>query len=630
MDQDARERIPAPESWRDYLRLAWETTDVLRWAWEVMPPDSRRRTRALLAAEVLSTFAFLLLPRLLADIIPMVRESGLRVAAGIGALGACLIFRQMVKFWHQTNREWILGLNWGALDDRITREFFGKSVGQHIQESSRLAVSNIDKGRWRLLEMQGMLFFEGISALVELVLSYVLLWTLSPAAGGGMTAVISLYLAWTLYLNRKVYEVCTPIEADFRALNRYRVERWEKAERVKISCREEHERQFTNEWYDRVIGRDRDFWLWFTKQNFFRSLGGIVGFALVMLYGVFQVRSGAWHEALLLPLFIWSLQVVENIWRVGHIEHQLNWNGPSVRSMIEALNIPPDVVSGPTVLPPDEPVSLEFRNVSHSYRPEQGGDPVPVLANVSFRFGPGEKVALLGGSGAGKTTLMRLALRFMDPAEGGVFVCGCDLRGVDLPSWLGRVGYIPQKDLIFDGTLRDNLLYGLPPEERARVTDAEIWAVMDLLKVNFGKRLTHGLETKVGRHGLQLSGGQAQRLMIGAAVLKRPTFMVVDEATSSLDSTTEKEVRAGLRAVMDQGVGALIVAHRLSTVRHCDRFVVLRAADTLPEAVPQIEAEAGSFEELYSVSLTFRRLADDQEVQIGRTMIGFGSANLVG
>jgi ABC-type multidrug transport system fused ATPase/permease subunit len=140
---------------------------------------------------------------------------------------------------------------------------------------------------------------------------------------------------------------------------------------------------------------------------------------------------------------------------------------------------------------------------------------------------------------------------------------------------------------------------------------------MRLLQIDFGKRLTHGLDTLVGKDGMKLSGGQAQRLMIGAAVIKDPIFMVIDEATSSLDSQTEKLVQEGLETILDGPIGALIIAHRLSSVRSlCTRFLVLRPLEDVPEGGSQIEADASSFEELYACSPTFRQLADAQHLKI--------------
>jgi ABC-type multidrug transport system fused ATPase/permease subunit len=508
------------------------------------------------------------------------------------------------------------------LDDRITELFFEKSVGQHIHEGTTLAVSNIDKGRWRLLDMQGMMLFEGIPSITQLIVAYVFLCCLSWVAGAVMGIVIFTYLCWSIYLNFRVNQVCTPIDKEFRALNRRRVERWERVERVKVSGKEDEETAEMSGIFDGVITRDRSFWLWFIKQAHIRGLFNATGLGIIMGWGAWLVWTHKWQIGLLYPLYAWSARVSENIWRIGAIEHQINWNLPSVKSMIEALRIPPAITDSTQAVVLDHTVThkIAFADVSHTYPAEvkKTAEAPPALLRVSFTIEPGEKVALLGASGAGKTTVMRKLLRFDDPTSGSVLVDSIDLRTIRQASWRKGIGYIPQQSQVFDGTIRYNLTYRLTTEERTRITDAELWKLMQLLQIDFKDRLTHGLDTVVGKNGIKLSGGQAQRLMIGAAVIRRPWLLVIDEATSSLDSVTEHEVQAGLATVLSgSATSALIVAHRLSTVRHlCTKFVVLKAANEVQNAESQVEATASSFEDLYRESATFRRLADYQGVAV--------------
>ena len=223
---------------------------------------------------------------------------------------------------------------------------------------------------------------------------------------------------------------------------------------------------------------------------------------------------------------------------------------------------------------------IEFQNVGYHYDHQAADkDPIPTLEDISFTIEPGEKVALIGPSGVGKSTIMKLLLRYMEPTEGRILIDGVDLRKLDLQSWLLNIGYVAQQFEVFNGTIRYNLTYGLTEERKKTVTDDEIWAVMRTLQIDFGDRLVDGLETRIGYNGIKLSGGQNQRLMIGSAALKEPKFMIIDEATSSLDATTERLVQDGLEKVLDQ-CGALIVTHRLNTVRRiCDRFILMDRRD---------------------------------------------------
>ncbi|HTS17099.1 MAG TPA: ABC transporter ATP-binding protein [Verrucomicrobiae bacterium] len=620
---EEQERKPVA-SLREYLDNAREAGSIFRWIWrEVTTPQSRRKLYRMFGGLVVVIILQTIQPGAVAYIFNgLTSRNGKMIYGGLGVFFACLVIQKLADRYQESAREWVLGLHWGRLDDRITELFFEKSVGQHIHEGTTLAVSNIDKGRWRLLDMQGMLLFEGIPSITQLIVAYVFLCFLNWFAGLVMGLVILTYLCWSMYLNFRVNQVCTPIDKEFRALNRRRVERWERVERVKISGKEQEETREMSGIFDEVIARDRHFWLWFIKQAHIRGLVNAGGLVTIMAWGAWLVWSGKWQIGLLYPLYAWTSRVSENIWRIGAIEHHINWNLPSVKSMITALRIPPAITdsSEAVVLDHTVPHRIEFAQVSHTYPADmkKTAEAPAALIRVNFTVEPGEKVALLGASGAGKTTVMRKLLRFDDPTSGGVLVDGIDLRTIHQASWRRGIGYIPQQAQVFDGTIRYNLTYRLGAGERARITDAELWNLMQLLQIDFKDRLTHGLDTVVGKNGIKLSGGQAQRLMIGAAVIRRPWLLVVDEATSSLDSVTEHEVQAGLATVLSgSATSALIVAHRLSTVRHlCTKFVVLKAANEVREGESQVEAIANSFEDLYRESPTFRRLADYQGVGV--------------
>lgn len=626
--KDAEETRKAPKNWREYLRETVEMLSVLRWTYrELKAPDSGKWTRRFWTVLVFATVFQMAQPWTIGYIFDglIARDPGL-LGLGFGGFVICALLQKVAHWQEACTREWMLGLNMGSVDHKITDLMFQKSMGQHLQEGSSLHVSNIDKGRWRAVETMIMLLFDGVPMLLMLSVSYLFLWCLSPVAGGIMTVIILVFAAWSLYLSQQTLEVCTPIEADFRQLNRHRVERWEKMERVKTSGKEDEELRGMDGWWDRMITADRNFWLWYIGQGTLRGALHSFGLLLIMAHGAWLVWNGTWEAGRLYPLYAWATLLAQNLWQLSMIERKLNWNMPSIRSMMEALTIQPDVTQpdNAAVLDAADGVCVEFDGASYTYplgsREEGGSDkklPVQVIKNVSFVIRPGEKVGLIGGSGAGKTTLMRLLLRYMDPDEGSIRINGQRLSDIDLASWLRLVGYIPQQAMVLDGTLRYNLTYGLPPEEREQITDEELWAIMRLLQIDFGERLVNGLDTAVGRNGMKLSGGQAQRLMIGAAAIKKPRFMVIDEATSSLDSTTEKAVQEGLTLVLNENVSALIIAHRLSTVRYlCDRFVVLRDTSSREDGELQVEAVADSFESLYDISPTFRQLADDQGVNV--------------
>lgn len=619
---DAQETRRLATNWREYLAESRESFSVYAWAWrEFITTKSRSWMKKGVTALLLLTALAMVEPWLIKLVIDgLLAHQGRTVICAVGALIAILVMQRFCQWAHDHYRELSLGEDMGQLDIRASELFLSKSLNQHMQDTGLLDAASVEKGRNRVLDVEHMLVYEGIPVLIELGLAFGCLWLISPVVGSVMTCLLAVYLVFMLFINRRVLVECTPIDAELRKFNRHRVERWDNVERVKTNGKEVEEIRFMTRWFADILVKDRQFWLWVIRVKTYRGMINVFATGIVMAYCAWLVWRGHWTVGYLFPFFQWSGAITRNLWRIGEIEHRLNWSMPSVRSLRSALTMKSDVTQDPDApaLPRDRSVRVELKNIGHAYTGHSKNGAkhsLHVLKRVSLTVEPGEKVALIGTSGAGKTTVMRLLQRYMDPEQGAVFINDRDLRDLDLDSWRRLVGYVPQQAQVLDGTIRYNLLYGLLEEERERVTDDEIWRIMRELQIDFGHRLSHGLDTMVGRRGIKLSGGQAQRLMIGAAVLKRPRFVVIDEATSSLDSTTEKAVQDGLATALAPETSALIITHRLTTVRRiCSQFVVLKPADALKNGEGQVEAVASSFEELYLISPTFRRLADDQGV----------------
>lgn len=616
------------QHWRERATALKESIGVCRWIWqELVNKESKKWARRMMIALGISTVFGVTQPWLLKFVFDGLENKNLNLIYwGAGGFLICRMVQAVCYHIYMTAREWVAGYNAGHLDKKSSELFFEKSLGQHIQDGAILNAHNVEKGRAQVLNIENMLIFDGFQSILELLLSFAFLWLLSPAAGLVMTVLLLEYVSLSAYLNQKVIEVCMPIDKEFRRLNRHMKERWDKIERVKTCGKEAEEVDIITSWFNRIIKQDRDFWLYMIKILTIRGLTKTAAIMIIITYGIWQAWTDAWSIGFLYPLFSWSTQVGENLWRLGHIEHQINWNMPAVRSMKHALTLETQIKDkdAAVVVGGKNGIRVEFSGVTHTYpafgieeKNISSKSPQKVLNRVSFTVEPGEKLGIIGSSGAGKTTIIRLLQRYMDPDKGAIMINGADLRDLKLASWLKILAYIPQQAQIFDGTIRYNLTYGLDPEARNRITDDKLWNIMEKLQVNFGERLNGGLDTLVGRNGLKLSGGQAQRLMIGAAAIRKPAFMIIDEATSSLDSTTEKAVQKGLAEVLHKEMGALIITHRLSTIRSiCTKFVVLKSADAADDNETQIESLAYSFEELHQLSQTFRTLARDQELKI--------------
>ena len=236
-----------------------------------------------------------------------------------------------------------------------------------------------------------------------------------------------------------------------------------------------------------------------------------------------------------------------------------------------------------------------------------------ILRDITFSIAPGTRLALVGSSGAGKSSLARLLMRATDPSKGTVYINGRAYPEYQLQSVLRHIGVVLQRTEMISGTVRENLTLGIHQEDLHTVSDENIWQVLRAISPSFQTRFAEkGLDTLVGKQGMQLSGGEQQRLCVARALLKKPELLIIDEATASLDSETEQIVQRGIDMALANDISALVVAHRFSTLRNCNTFVVLRRiSDCLP-GQSQVEIICDSAQQAYRHSATFRTLADLQ------------------
>lgn len=320
------------------------------------------------------------------------------------------------------------------------------------------------------------------------------------------------------------------------------------------------------------------------------ELIGTIGIAFVLWVGGRDIAQGHMSSGTLIGMLLVLHQMVQSASGIG----QMNATRGQVlaaadRIYKEVLDVESDVRDAPNARDPGElRGSIEFRNVSFVYP-----DGTMALDNVSFRINPGETVAIVGESGAGKSTMADLMLRFYDPTSGQILLDGHDLRDITLASIRRSFGVVPQTTLLFRGSIRDNIRYGRPDATDRDIEDAAIAA-----------HLGHFL-TQDGRSGLDepadsLSGGERQRVAIARALVRKPSVLLLDEATSSLDSVSERSVQEAVESNRHERT-MVVIAHRLSTAARADRVIVMRGGRMLEEGThAQLLARGSEYSRLYS------------------------------
>ena len=299
----------------------------------------------------------------------------------------------------------------------------------------------------------------------------------------------------------------------------------------------------------------------------FTAFGGVT---LVMWQGGRLVLAGSLTAGALVSFLLYTITIAAAISTLTSFYGAIQEAVGAVERVFEILEMTPAIADpkDPARLPARVRGDVEFRDVRFRYRTAAGLG--PTLDHLSLHIRPGEVVALVGPSGAGKTTIASLLPRFWDVEDGAVLLDGIDVRDLALRDLRRAIGTVPQEPALFSGTVRENIAYAHP--------DATLEEVESAAKVanahDFITRLEHGYDTVVGERGVKLSGGQRQRIAIARAVLKNPAVLILDEATSSLDSESERLVEAALERLL-YGRTTLIIAHRLSTVQRADRLVVL-------------------------------------------------------
>ena len=447
------------------------------------------------------------------------------------------------------------------------RHLHALSLRFHLDRQTGGLSRAIERGTKGIDFLLSFMLFSIIPTLVEMALVCGILWALFDARYALVTlATILGYIAFTLSVTewraqhrRRMNE--TDSQANTRAIDSLL-----NYETVKYFGNEEFEARR----YDQALARYELAAVASKRSLAMLNIGqaGIIGVGLTVIMamagqGVLDQRMTV-GDFVLVNTYLIQLYIPLNF--LGFVYREMKQSLIDMEAMFKLLAVDSEVRDSPQAIAlAAGPGRLEFKDVSFAYDARR-----PILRGLSFSVAPGAKLAIVGASGAGKSTIARLLFRFYDIAGGAIRIDGVDIRALTQHSLRQALGVVPQDTVLFNDTLYYNILYGRPTASEAEVHEAaELAQISDFIA-----RSPDGYATLVGERGLKLSGGEKQRVAIARTILKRPRVLIFDEATSALDTHTEREIQSALKEV-SRGHTTLVIAHRLSTVVDADEIIVL-------------------------------------------------------
>jgi ABC-type transport system involved in Fe-S cluster assembly fused permease/ATPase subunit len=447
------------------------------------------------------------------------------------------------------------------------RHLHGLSLAFHLERQTGGLSRAIERGTNGIDTLLTFMLFNIVPTLIELTLVCGLLWAFFGVWYSVATLLCVIgYIAYTLMITewrikyRKQMNE-TDQEASTRAIDSLL-----NYETVKYFGNEQYEANR----FDQALARYEQASVASKSSLSLLNIGQAaiigVGLAVLMLMAGRGVIAGRMTVGDFVLVNTYMIQLYIPLNFLGVVYRQIKQSLTDMESMFRLLNVNADVEDKPgaAALRPG-PGAVEFEHVSFAYDPRR-----TILRDLSFRVPAGAKVAIVGASGAGKSTISRLLFRFYDVTAGAIRIDGQDVRDVTQASVRASIGIVPQDTVLFNDTIYYNIAYGRPGASPSEVEEAARLArIHDFIMAS-----PDGYQTMVGERGLKLSGGEKQRVAIARTILKRPRILLFDEATSALDTRTEREIQTSLREV-SRGHTTLVIAHRLSTIVDADEIIVL-------------------------------------------------------
>ena len=572
---------------------------LLPFLWPQGRPDLKTRVLLALLSLILAKAANVMVPLVLGDAVDQLgnldNETHLWLGIPLAVILAYGIFRLSSLALNEVRDALFARVAQHAvraLALRVFEHLHSLSIRFHLSRKTGALNRFIDRGTNSVRFLLSFVAFNVVPTVIELLLIGGILWALFGFVYTAITIVtIALYVWLTFVITTWRTRIRRQMNDAENDIGSRTVDSLLNFETVRYFNNESHEVARLDEAlvdYEKAAVRTRES---LSLLNVAQAGVVTLGVTLMLVLAAFDIRNGDMTIGDFVVVNTYLLQVAIPLNILGTVYREIRQSMVDMENLFALVDEKTDVADAPgaKILRPEGGV-IEFQNVSFSYEANR-----TVLKNINLTVDAGTTTAIVGPTGSGKSTISRLLLRFYDPQAGRILIDGQDLREVTQHSLRGAIGVVPQDTVLFNDTIYYNIAYGNPKANEDQVLVAAKAAQLD----NFIQRLPERYQTLVGERGLKLSGGEKQRVAIARALLRDPEIFFFDEATSSLDSTTEREIQSNFAAI-SKGKTSLVIAHRLSTIVEADQILVLaEGAITERGTHPTLLAENGLYAKLW-------------------------------
>jgi len=534
----------------------------------------------------------------------------------LGAFGVTVIRDQVIAYIREQ-------IEIKKIDFSVEKEFsilslkrmFNFSIGQHINEHSGVKQGVVNKGQNSLSGLMFVFLNNILPSSVQIIAMTAFLfyfdWRVALTALGFAIT----YMTISYRRNLRFFPKVEQVRKNNQQQSKLQSELFRNTTLVIAEAQEKTSAAHFEKEYERVINFGIGTWSKYINEFYLHRAFITVGQYATLGLGTYYILNGKHSVGTFVALYSWTGAIFGNLMSIMNSQRQMLFQIVEIKKYFELLDIVPDIdpnADGETIA--DLKGSIEFKNVSFAYPYRKSkqeeedeiavGEKVEeyVIQDISFSIPAGAKVGFVGVSGSGKSTMVNLMRRYYEATDGEILVDGIPLTSLDLHWFRSQIGNVEQKIELFDRTIRENILFGIPGHGEVddtvlarAVTDASLDEFIEKLK-------DHGLDTMIGEGGVKVSGGERQRIGIARALIKNPKILIFDEATSALDSINEKLIHDAINKSA-KGRTTIIIAHRLSTVVDAHIIFVVKEGKIVDQ---------GTHKELEQTSEEYKRLIKNQ------------------